>query len=646
MRYALLGLLALLSCLIVGADVRPHPLFTSHAVLQQGTDLPVWGWADAGETVTVAIGGRTASTVARDGTWMVRLRPLDGRGPHTLTISGRNTVVAQDVLVGDVWVCGGQSNMERQLGPREGQKPIVDWENEVAGATFPEIRLFLVPQVRALAPQTTAQGRWVVCSPETAKDFSAVAFFFARQLHRARKEPIGLIHASWGGTPAEAWMSEDALRRHGGFDEALEQMRLLRTRPAQAAQKHVEALREWYRAFDPGSTSAMNFAAATLNLQGWTPVALPGLWETTGLPGHDGVVWFRTEFSLPKSWKGTALDLHLGPIDDVDTTWVNGVEIGTTSGWSTPRVYRVPAHLVREGTNTLAVRVLDTGGGGGFAGNEAGMRVQPAEKATQALSLAGTWWRKASVALASVGTRPPMDYATAPAAPTALHHGMIAPLLPYAIRGVVFYQGEANNDRAAQYRTLFPALIADWRQAWNQPELPFLFVQVAPHRALVPELREAQLLTWQRTPKTGMVVTVDCGDPDDIHPANKAPVGNRLALAARAIAYGEPLDYSGPVFDQLTIDHDRSWLSFQHRNGGLACADGGTRLEGFTVAGKDGVFHPALAGIRGERVLVWSENVREPVAVRYGWANVPKGNLINRAGFPASPFRTDVPAVP
>lgn len=642
-RLALPGLLLLATLPVARADVRPHPLFSDHAVLQQGTDLPVWGWADAGEAVTVAIGGRTASTVARDGTWMVRLRPLDERGPHVLTISGRNTVVARDVLVGDVWVCGGQSNMERQLGPRDGQKPIVGWESEAAGATFPEIRQFVVPHVRAVAPQASATGHWIVCSPETAKDFTAVGFFFARQLHQARRIPVGLIHSSWGGTPAEAWMSEEALRRHGGFDDALGQIRLLRTRPAEAARQHAEALRTWFRAFDPPSNAPMDFAAATLDLQRWTPVTLPGLWESAGLPGHDGVVWFRTEFTLPENWKDVPLELHLGPIDDADTTWVNGVEIGSTSGWNTARVYPVPARLVREGTNTIAVRVLDTGGGGGFGGSAGTMRLQPAEKAVQALSLAGPWWRKASVSLATVAQRPPMDFATTPAAPTVLHHGMIAPLLPYPVRGVIFYQGEANNDRAPQYRTLFPALIADWRRAWEQEALPFLFVQIAPHRAIVPELREAQLLTWQRTDRTAMVVTVDCGDPEDIHPANKAPVGNRLALAARAIAYGESVDYSGPVFERLTVDHDRAWLTFQHRGGGLACADGGSRLKGFTIAGKDGVFHPALAGIRGQRVLVWSDKVREPVAVRYGWANVPDGNLINRAGLPASPFRTDVP---
>ena len=625
------------------ADVRPHPFFTDHAVLQQGTDLPVWGWADRDETVTVSIAGRTATTVARDGTWMVRLRPLTEPGPHTLTMAGKTTVVAQDVVVGEVWLCGGQSNMERQLGLREGQKPIVDWEKEAAAADFPMIRHVLVAPTRALAPLDTVSGRWVVCSPKTVQDFTAVGYFFGRHLHRARRVPVGLIHSSWGGTPAEAWMSAGSLREFPDFAETLDQIRLLGTKPADATRLFRESLDAWFREFEPGSAATLNFAAATLDLATWNRVTVPALWESDGLPGFDGVVWYRTEFDLPKNWQGMPLEMHLGAIDDIDTTWINGIQLGSTSGWRTPRVYAVPAAALRPGRNTIAVRVLDTGGGGGLWGGDHVMRLQPAKQAPQALSLAGTWWRKPSVSLAHAPRRPPADLATTPSAASVLYNGMIAPLLPYAIRGVIFYQGESNNDRAEQYRTLFPALIADWRRAWAQPEMPFLFVQIAPFRDMRPELREAQLLSWQRTRQTAMVVTLDCGDPDDIHPANKAPVGHRLALAARAIAYGEKIDYSGPLYDGLRIERDRAWLTFTHRAGGLACADGGSDLIGFTVAGKDGIFHPAQAKIHGERVVVWSPEVREPVAVRYAWANAPVGNLINRAGLPASPFRTDVP---
>lgn len=627
------------------ADVRPHPLFSDNAVVQQGMDIPVWGWADRGETVTVTLAGSSATTQARDGSWMVRLRPVNERGPHELTIQGKNTVRIQNVLVGEVWLCGGQSNMERQLGPREGQKPIVDWEREAASATYPEIRHFLVPHTRALAPQATLEGRWVVCSPETVVEFTAVGYFFARHLHRARNVPVGLIHSSWGGTPAEAWTSARGLRDHPEFGEALSQMKFLAENPAQAGTLYRQSLRAWFRDFDPGSNEAMSFAAADLELSGWTPVSLPAMWEDAGLAGFDGVVWFRTEFDLPENWAGEDLDVHLGPIDDQDTTWINGAEVGSTSGWRTPRVYNVPARLLRPGRNSIAVRVLDTGGGGGLWGDGHRMRIQPRRGAVQALSLEGHWWRKASTSFAHTTSRPPADYTNSPSVPTVLFNGMIAPLLPYAIRGVIFYQGESNNDRAAQYRTLFPALIADWRRAWEQPRMPFLFVQIAPFREIRPELREAQLLTWQSTPNTAMVVTLDCGDAEDIHPADKAPVGMRLALAARAIAYGESIDYSGPVFENMVIAGDHARLSFSHRGNGLTSADGQSELKGFTIAGADGVFHPARAEIRSDRVLVWSERVRQPVAVRYAWGSAPEATLINRAGLPASPFRTDVPSV-
>lgn len=633
--------LGALTCL--RAEVRPHPLFTDHAVLQQGTDLPIWGWADRGETVTVSIAGRTATTVARDGTWIVRLRPLADRGPHTLTVAGKNTVTVQDVVVGEVWLCGGQSNMERQLGLREGQKPIVDWEKEAAAADFPLIRHFQVTPTRSLAPVDTVGGRWVVCSPQTVQDFTAVGYFFGRQLHRARQVPVGLIHSSWGGTPAEAWMSSEALRAFPEFADTLQQIRLLQAKPGDAARLFRESLDAWFQEFEPGSRPTMQFHAAALDLSSWNPVTVPSMWENDGLPGFDGVVWYRTEFDLPENWQGVPLEMHLGAIDDIDTTWINGIQLGSTSGWRTPRVYAVPAGALRPGRNTIAIRVLDTGGGGGLWGGDVPLRLQPAQQAPQALSLAGTWWRKPSVSLAHVPRRPPADFTTTPSAASVLYNGMIAPVLPYPIRGVIFYQGESNNDRAEQYRTLFPALINDWRRAWAQPEMPFLFVQIAPFRDMRPELREAQLLAWQRTPNTAMVVTLDCGDAEDIHPADKAPVGHRLALAARAVAYGEPIDYSGPVYEGMRVERGRAWLTFTHRAGGLACAEGGADLAGFTVAGADGVFHPAQAKIHGERVVVWSANVREPVAVRYAWAPVPAGNLINRAGLPASPFRTDVP---
>jgi sialate O-acetylesterase len=333
--------------------------------------------------------------------------------------------------------------------------------------------------------------------------------------------------------------------------------------------------------------------------------------------------------------------LRLSAIDDVDTTWVNGTEVGATAGYNLPRAYRIPASLLKAKGNVIAVRVLDTGGGGGIWDKKLPFEIVPLSGNGGALSLAGPWLcRFASPLSKDYKQRPPVDAATGAGRPTVLYNAMIAPLVPYAMRGVIFYQGEANADRATQYRTLFPALINDWRHQWNQGDFPFLFVQIAPFHDMPPEIREAQVIAWQATKNTAMAVTIDCGDAADIHPAHKQPVGARLALAARAVAYGETLEYSGPVFTDLKVANGQGVLHFTHLGGGLIAKDGA--LAGFTLAGADGVFHPAHAEIIGDTVVVSSSLVSKPLAVRYGWADVAAGNLFGATGLPASPFRTDV----
>jgi sialate O-acetylesterase len=402
---------------------------------------------------------------------------------------------------------------------------------------------------------------------------------------------------------------------------------------------YTKALTAWMRANDPGSADGASWSAPKFDAGAWKSMDLPVFWEKAGLPDYDGVAWFRRTFDLPPPWAGEGAELHLGAIDDDDTTWVNGVEVGATNGWNVPRVYHIPAAVLRPGQNVIAVRVLDTGGGGGLYGGDT-MRLEPsAGRDLPAVALSGAWRYRASLPL-DPANRPPADYTNTPAAPAALYNGMIAPLLPYSIRGVIWYQGEANVGRERQYRTLFPALIAGWRRAWGEGDFPFLFVQIAPFKDMTPEIREAQLLTWEHTPNTAMAVTIDCGDPGDIHPAHKQPMGARLALAARALAYGEALEYSGPVFQSMRLEGRRVILSFTHVDGGLVAKD--RPLTGFTIAGADKMFHPAHAAIDGDTVVVSADEVPQPVAVRYGWANVPEGNLFNASGLPASPFRTDV----
>jgi sialate O-acetylesterase len=622
-------------------EVQPNALFSDHAVLQQGRDVPVWGTAGDGERVAVEIAGKKATTIAQDGRWRVRLPPLPAGGPYTMTIAGTaNAVAITDVLVGEVWICSGQSNMERQLGLRPGQQLITDWQAEAAAAKYPQIRHFLVPQKPALALVESVPGRWVVCSPETVADFSAVGYFFGRDLFQARRVPIGLIHSSWGGTPAESWTSPDTLRTLPDFADRITQLDRLRTEIQSGTYDYAKLLEGWFRVHDPGSAAGAPWSARELDANTWAQTNLPAVWEDTGMPGFDGVMWFRKTFDLPASWAGADAELQLGAIDDSDTTWVNGVQVGATSGWRVPRVYRVPAAALRPGSNVIAVRVLDTGGNGGIWGDGHPLQlVPPKGKSDASIPLAGQWLRQPSARLGPVPS-PPSDLRNSQMVPGALYNGMIAPLLPYAMRGVIWYQGESNVGREKQYQTLFPAMIADWRRAWGEGEFPFLFVQIAPYRTMTPEIREAQLLAWQRTPNTAMAVTIDCGDANDIHPVHKQPVGARLALSARALAYGEQIEYSGPVFASMQIERGGAVLRFTHPGGGLV-AKGGP-LIGFTIAGTDKVFHPATAAIEGDTVKVSAESVAQPVAVRYGWANVPEGNLFNAAGLPASPFRTDV----
>ena len=623
-----------------------NPLFQNNAVLQCDARVPVWGTARDGEKIAVKFGGQDVATVATNGVWKVWLRPMQPDAtPQTLTVRGDTICEITNVLVGEVWVAGGQSNMERALGLSAGQKPITDWEHEVAAAKYPEIRQFYVPHTQSFTPQMTVAGNWSVCSPETVMDFTAVGYFFARDLFAARHVPIGIIHSSWGGTPAEAWTSEGALQKLPDFAGPLAEMKRAAANPEQAHREAMARQEAWFQKVDPASKPGAAWSTADLDTSEWKAMTLPTHWEDAGYPGFDGIFWFRRTFEMPADWDGGDVTLHLGAVDDIDSTWVNGVEVGATIGWDVPRVYRVPGDSLKHGTNVIAVRVLDTGAGGGLYGGKDAMRLvydshcDNSTKTSKFLSLAGSWLCQQSVSLKTTGW-PPGDFGQSPNTPTVLYNAMITPLLPYAIRGVIWYQGEANVGRERQYRSLFPAMIADWRQAWGEGDFPFLFVQIAPYSGMTPEIREAQLLTLERTTNTAMAVTIDCGDADDIHPAHKQPVGARLALAARALAYGERIEYSGPLFDSMKIDGSDAILRFTHIGGGLVAKNG--ELEGFTIAGADKVFHPAQAKIVGDTVVVNSGGVPKPVAVRYGWANVPEGNLFNRAGLPASPFRTDV----
>jgi len=475
-------------------EVKPNSLFSDGVVLQRGVAVPVWGTAKDGETVTVKFQDQTVSTTAKDGRWLVRLKPLKAGGPFTLRIDGENSLSIGNVLVGEVWLCSGQSNMGFELSRA------ANAAEAIAAAGDPQLRLFTVPRNAADVPQTDAPGTWQESTPETATKFSAVAWFFGRELRRALKVPVGLINSSVGGTPAEAWTSRPVLEADPELKQILE--------------RHALSVKN----YDPAAAAAR---------------------QKQALEDHKAAA------------------------------------------------YRARA---------------------------SGKQPPPPP-------------------------RPPQDPRRAAGRPAALYNGMIAPLEPFALAGAIWYQGEANAGRAAEYLTLFPAMIRNWRQAWDQRDFPFLFVQIAPHERMTPEIREAQLLTWRKVPRTAMAVTTDVGNETDIHPTQKEPVGARLALAARAVAYGEKVEYSGPVFSSVKIKGNRVILSFKHIGSGLMAKDGD--LKGFAIAGADGNFLPATAQITGKTVVLSNPAVAKPVAARYGWASTPDVNLFNKEGLPATPFRTD-----
>ncbi len=636
--------LALALALLAGtasADVKLAALFGDHMVFQRETRAPVWGWADPGESITVRASwdGKPSLTLAdEDGKWMVRLDTPEAGGPHTVTVSGKNEIVLNDVFSGEVWVCSGQSNM--QWGVSQSKDP----DAEIAAATHPLIRFFNVQRTFAMEPQDDCTGEWSVCDPSTIAPFSAVGYYFGRELLHELEVPIGLIGSNWGGTVAESWTSEPTLRRElPEFAETLD--RIDETVASPGTEPSVAELQAawWQRHADsePGMTGG--WMDASFDDDTWSTAAIPGRWEDIELKGFDGCVWYRRVVELPNTWGGRDLALEIGPVDDMDLTWFNGELVGETrrdGAWNTPRSYFVPAAAVKGGANVITVCAVDTGGVGQLGDDT--MRLRPADEPDAAgIALAGDWKFHQGASMGDLGGWPRRGWFHQNR-PTALSNGMIAPLVPFAIRGAIWYQGESNVKRAAQYRRLFPAMIEDWRERWGRGDFPFYFVQLAPFgyggdTGEAAELREAQTKTLS-LPSTGMAVTMDIGNPTDIHPRNKQDVGKRLALWALAKTYGKKVKYSGPLYRSMAVEGAAIRLTFDHAEG---LTSGEAPPSHFTIAGADQVFHAASARIDGETVVVSSDAVAAPVAVRFAWGAADEPNLKNGAGLPAPSFRTD-----
>jgi len=639
---ALLAVQAAALLAAASAETPPQPflspVFGDNMVLQRDRPDALWGWCEPGREVRVEIAGVTATaTAGPDGRWQVQIQPPPAGGPYRVRIDGPRHVELREVLVGDVWLCGGQSNMEFGLArARNGAE-------EVKAADHPEIRFFKVPPQVSYAAAATVPGRWRICSPAAMGEgggYSAVAYFFARRMQEELSVPIGLIQDAIGGTPAECWMDPGTLGGLHDFAPALAELARLRRA---GGPEYGNYIMHWYDEYDVGLKGG-TWADPGLDDSGWKPVRIPGGFAELGVPATPAVCWFRRELTLPAPLPAGPARIFLGVVEKMDTTMINGRWVGASSWVENPRVYTIGPGVLRPGRNVLAVRVFKTRPEGGFESPADTLRLVLGDGTV--VPLAGAW--KGAL---SVDARPPhplpLGYENYPTMPSVLYRGMIAPLAPLAIRGALWYQGEANATRAYQYRTLLPALIADWRRAFRQEDLPFYIVSLPafqPRRAepgddAWAELREAQALTARTVPHTGLAVTVDTGDADNIHPIDKQVVGERLALCALRGTFGRDICSEGPTLASFERLPGALRLHFAHTDGGLV-ARGGKPAE-FAVAGADRKWHWAEARLEGDAVVVSSPQVPAPVAARYAWQANPEATLFNGAGLPAVPFRTD-----
>ena len=627
----------------VFANVKLPKLVGDNMVLQRDVKIPIWGWAESGEKVTVTfLGLKYQTKTGKDGKWKLELKAVSSGGPYEMTIEGKNKISLKNILIGDVWIASGQSNMEWPLSAT-----VNNFKKEIADANFPNIRLFMVEKAVASHPkEDVVSNGWMECSPETVPNFSAVAYFFGRDLQKEIQVPIGLISSNWGGTPAESWTDLESVKKFPRYASEAENLSKSKDDVGELLSKYKQDLAIWTKTSgqDRGyQENGKTWADTDVDVSTWSTMNLPGNWEQPNiLPNYDGVVWFRKEINLSAEEIAKGLILHLSKIDDEDITFFNGIKIGETKGHEALRTYIVPKNLLKEGRNVLTIRVNDTGGGGGIYGNAEDLFM---EIGSSSKSLAGNWIYKTAVDTENMPKYPlnrEPQYV-----PTTLYNAMISPLVPYAIKGAIWYQGESNADRAFEYGTLFPDMIKGWRTKWGS-DFPFLFVQLANfmHDEAQPanydwaELREAQTKALE-LPNTGMALAIDIGNPDDIHPRNKQDVGKRLALSALKVAYKKNVVFSGPKYQSMEIKGNKVVVTFSNLGSGLEVKDSYGYVKGFAIAGKDEKFVWAKGHQEGNTIVLYNDDVKEPIAIRYDWSNNPDGNIYNKEGLPLVPFRTD-----
>lgn len=655
---------------VFSSDLKVPAIFSDNMVLQQKSLVPVWGKGAPNEKITVRTGWKQSASVTADsrGNWLAKVKTPKAGGPYTLTVTSSDTAITyKNVLIGEVWLCSGQSNMEMPLEGWPPKDTIYSAKAEIQGANYANIRFFSVARDYSDQVKDDVNGTWQECTPATAARFSATAFFFGKKLNRELNVPVGLINSSWGGTPVESWISSSQLKEVKEYEETLGLIA--------GSRDEFNRLQEWlamhpvvniagkdlsqrWRGLELGDNDC---ASSGFDDSRWGEMKLPVVWETTELGNFDGAVWFRRQVHIPSGWVNRPLNLQIGPVDDMDEAFVNGVKVGETLDegfWQTNRIYEVPASLVTDTVLTLAVRVTDNQGGGGIHGTTEKMQLTLKDQLSgaeePAVSIEGAWkylpvavFRDMKFFVTGAANeeyfkRPRLTLDMSAYTPTVLYNAMIAPLVPYKIKGAIWYQGESNTNAPVMYEKLFPMMIKNWREDWSE-RFPFYYVQIAPYQygqgTESQRLREAQFKTLS-LPGVGMAVTMDIGNVNNIHPGNKKDVGERLALWALAKNYNRKNAYSGPVYRSMKILDNKIVLSFDNASKGLVLRPLNGRMN-FEICGEDSVFRTADVKTEGNTLVVSSAGVKSPAAVRYAWSNTAEATLFNSDGLPASSFRTD-----
>ena len=625
------------------SQVKLPALIRDSMILQRDSKINIWGWASKSEKVNIKFNGKNyKAKTSADGKWLVHLSPMKAGGPYTMEISASNKIVLKEILVGDVWFCSGQSNMVHQLNIHD-----VTYAKDIAEANYPRIRQFWIPTVANLQgplgdlpSESAASVGWKPAVGANVRPFSAVAYFFAKHIYDKYRIPIGIINASVGGTPIEAWTSEAGFK---DFSNILATIQKNKDTFYVNNQNRISTVANRpQQENDLGLTGEIKWFDPSYSPNDWKPINIPGYWEDQGIKELNGVVWYRREIDIPGSLTGKPARVFLGRVVDADELYINGKQVGRTTYQYPQRRYHLPSDLLKPGKNIFVIRVINNSGKGGFVPGKPYCLFTE----TDTIDLKGTWQYKVSEVFAP---RPPAASGiVAQNQPTGLYNAMVAPFINYTIIGFLWYQGEANTTRAEEYAKLQPAQIIDWRNKWQQGNLPFLYVQLPgfmdynylPSESNWAMLRESQLKSLS-VPNTAMAVAIDLGEWNDIHPDNKKDVGERLALAARKLVYKEAIISSGPIYKSSRKEDHKIIISFSETGNGLVTNDGEEPAE-FAIAGADKKFIWARARIEGDKVIVWNDAMQHPMYVRYGWADNPVNpNLYNTAGLPASPFRTD-----